>query len=286
VIGAINFMSWRSSFPPYVSATEKRRRAKKAANVLEKTGHKMNPVRLDGRTIARSFWAKAWCKNLESYSDYANRLPRGRSYLRNGSVVDLQIAPGVVNALVSGSALYRVTITIKPVKQTAWEALKTNCAGQVGSLMDLLQGKLSAQVMEVITRRETGLFPEPAQIGLDCSCPDWAGMCKHVAATLYAIGARLDMNPELLFVLRAADHHELITEVTTSITTDVSTPVDGSAMLTGESLEAVFGIEIEPAPLQAPRATVPKSPKSRSTSQAHVSETNAQGRRRRKKSKA
>jgi uncharacterized Zn finger protein len=263
-------MRWGSNFTPYVSATEKRRRAKKAANVLEKTGHKLSPVHLDGRTIARSFWAKAWCKNLESYSDYANRLPRGRSYLRSGSVVDLQIAPGVINAVVSGSALYRVTITIKPVKQAAWKALKTNCAGQVGSLMDLLQGKLSAQVMEIITRRETGLFPEPAEIGLDCSCPDWAGMCKHVAATLYAIGARLDANPELLFVLRAADHLELITEVTKSITTDVSTPADGSEMLTGESLAAVFGIEIEPAALQAARATVSKLPKSRSPSQAHV----------------
>jgi uncharacterized Zn finger protein len=279
-------MSGGWSFRPYVSAAEKRRRAKKAANALEKKGQKLNPVRVDGRTIARSFWGQAWCENLESYSDYENRLPRGRTYVRNGSVVDLQIAPGVIIARVSGSALYRTTITIKPVKQVAWKALKTDCAGRVGSLMDLLQGKLSAQVMEIITRRETGLFPKPAEIGLDCSCPDWAGMCKHVAATLYAIGARLDANPELLFVLRAADHLELITEVTTSITTDVSTPEDGSAMLAGESLEAVFGIEIEPAPLQAARAAVSKSPKSHSTGQAHVSETNAQGRRRRKKAKA
>jgi uncharacterized Zn finger protein len=267
---AINFMSRRSSFIPYVSAAEKRRRANKAANVLKKTGHKPDPVRLDGRTIARSFWAKAWCKNLESYSDYANRLPRGRSYLRSGSVVDLQIAPGVINAAVSGSALYKVTITIKAVKQAAWKALKTNCAGQVGSLMDLLQGKLSAQVMEIITRRETGLFPEPAEIGLDCSCPDWAGMCKHVAATLYAIGVRLDEKPELLFMLRAADHHELITEASKSVTTDVSTAGDGSAMLTGESLEAIFGIEIEPATCEAAPPTVSESPKSRDPSQTHA----------------
>jgi uncharacterized Zn finger protein len=270
-------MSWGSSFTPYVSATEKRRHAKKAANVLEKTGHKLNPVRLGGRTIARSFWAKAWCKNLESYSDYVNRLPRGRSYLRNGSVVDLQIAPGVINARVSGSTLYSVTISIKPVKQDAWKALKTNCAGQVGSLMDLLQGKLSAHVMEIITRRETGLFPEPAEIGLDCSCPDWAGMCKHVAATLYAIGVRLDANPELLFVLRAADHLELITEASKSITTNVSTAEDGSAMLTGENLEAIFGIEIEPAAFQAPPPTVSKSPKSRDRSRTHAGSSPKEG---------
>jgi uncharacterized Zn finger protein len=257
-------MSGGWSFRPYVSAAEKRRRAKKAANALE------NPVRVDGRTIARSFWGQAWCENLESYSDYENRLPRGRTYVRNGSVVDLQIGPGVINALVSGSALYRITITTKPVKLAAWKALKTDCAGRVGSLMDLLQGKLSAQVMEIITRRETGLFPKPAEIGLDCSCPDWAGMCKHVAATLYAVGARLDESPDLLFVLRGADHLELVTEATESVTSGVSTPLDGSATLAGESLEEVFGIEIEPSALHAARAAVSKSPKSPTSKQSVV----------------
>ena len=263
-------MSWGWSFRPYVSAAEKRRRAKKAASALEKKGQKLNPVRLEGRTIARSFWGKAWCENLESYSDYENRLPRGRTYVRNGSVVDLQIGPGVINALVSGSALYRITITTKPVKLAAWKALKTDCAGRVGSLMDLLQGKLSAQVMEIITRRETGLFPKPAEIGLDCSCPDWAGMCKHVAATLYAVGARLDESPDLLFVLRGADHFELVTEATESVTSGVSTPLDGSATLAGESLEEVFGIEIEPSALHAARAAVSKSPKSPTSKQSVV----------------
>ena len=166
--------------------------------------------------------------------------------MRNGSVVDFQIAPGVITALVSGSDLYRITITIEPVQQAAWTALKTDCAGRVGSLIDLLQGKLSAQVMEIITRRETGLFPRPGEIGLKCSCPDWAGMCKHVAATLYAVGARLDESPELLFVLRGADHLELVTEATKSVTSRVSTSSDGSATLTGENLEEIFGIEIEP----------------------------------------
>jgi uncharacterized Zn finger protein len=263
-------MSWEWSFRPHVSAAEKRRRANRAANALEKKGQKLNPVRVDGRTISRSFWGKAWCENLESYSDYENRLPRGRTYVRNGSVVDLQIAPGVIDALVSGSALYRIRITIKPVKPAAWKALKTDCAGRVDSLMDLLQGKLSAQVMEIITRRETGLFPRPAEIGLDCSCPDWAGMCKHVAATLYAVGARLDESPELLFVLRGADHLELVTEATESVTTGVSTPPDGSATLTGENLEEVFGIEIEPAALHAARAAVSKLPKSLTPKQSVV----------------
>src|SRR5271165_1662959 len=263
-------MSWGRSFRPYVSAAEKRRRAKKAANALEKRGQKLNPVRVDGRTIARSFWGKAWCENLESYSDYENRLPRGRTYVRNGSVVDLQIAPGVIKALVSGSALYRITITIKPVKQVAWKALKTDCAGRVGSLMDLLQGKLSAQVMEIITRRETGLFPRPREIGLSCSCPDWAGMCKHVAATLYAVGARLDQNPELLFALRGADHLELVTEATESVTIGVSSSLDGSATLTGANLTEIFGIEIEPEVLQAASSVVSKLSKTSTRKKAVV----------------
>ena len=168
-------MRWGWNFRPYVSMAETRRRAEKAASALGKKGQKLNPVRVDGRTIARSFWGKAWCENLESYSDFANRLPRGRAYARNGSVIDLQIAPGLIHALVSGSAVYRVTITIERVNQVAWKALKTDCAGRVASLMDLLQSKLSSQVMEILTRRETGLFPRPTEIALTCSCPDWPG---------------------------------------------------------------------------------------------------------------
>jgi uncharacterized Zn finger protein len=239
-------MSWGRSFKPYVSGAEKRRRATNAAKTLEKQGQKLNPIRVDGRLISRSFWGKAWCKNLEAYSDFENRLPRGRTYLRNGSVVDFDIVPGEIRALVFGNDLYRVAIKIQPVQTAEWKALKTECAGQVSSLMDLLQGKLSAQVMEIITRRETGLFPRPAEIGLSCSCPDWAGMCKHVAATLYAVGARLDESPELLFALRGADHLELVTEVTESVTTAVSTLSEGSSTLAGENLEEIFGIEIEP----------------------------------------
>jgi uncharacterized Zn finger protein len=251
-------MRWK--WKPYVSAAEKRRRSNKIVGTLERKGQKLNPIHIDGRTIARSFWGKAWCSNLESYSDYANRLPRGRTYVRNGSVVDLQITSGVVSALVSGTDLYKIQITIDPLKRAAWTALKTECAGQVGSLMDLLQGKLDAQVMEVMTRRETGLFPKPTEIELDCSCPDWAEMCKHVAAALYAVGTRLDESPELLFVLRGTDHHELISEATKSVTTNGSVSSDSAATLADEHLAEVFGIDIEssaalPAPKKTPRTT-------------------------------
>ena len=189
------------------SAPPERRKQVKA---LEKKGQKLSPVVLAGRDIAGTFWGKAWCENLESYSDYANRLPRGRSYVRSGAVIDLQIEPGRLVARVQGSSLYTVTIGIGPVEPARWKTIVGACSGKIDSVVELLQGKLSKAVMEVISGKETGLFPAPRQIQLRCSCPDSATMCKHVAAVLYGVGARLDTQPDLLFRLRGADPTELI----------------------------------------------------------------------------
>src|ERR1700682_1133047 len=175
-----------------------------------KKGHVVSPVTVEGRTIVKTFWGKSWCDNLERYSDFANRLPRGRTYVRNGSVVDLQIMPGAIRALFSGSELYEVALTVAPVGKARWKSICDDCAGASDSLVELLQGRLSKGVMERICRQNHGLFPAPAEIKLSCSCPDWADMCKHVAAVLYGIGARLDHQPELLFRLRAVDEKELI----------------------------------------------------------------------------
>jgi uncharacterized Zn finger protein len=168
------------------------------------------PVKIEGRMIAKSFWGKSWCTNLERYSDYENRLPRGRTYVRNGSVLDLQIAKGEVAAMVAGSELYKVKATIAPVKSTRWKAICRDCAGTIDSLVELLQGRLAKGVMDRVCREGDGLFPAPSEIKLSCSCPDWADMCKHVAAVLYGIGARLDQSPQLLFVLRGVDENELL----------------------------------------------------------------------------
>jgi uncharacterized Zn finger protein len=240
-------MSWGWGYrPPYVSVAEKRQRAEAAARKLTKRGEHLQPIRIEGREIATTFWGKAWCRNLEAYSDYDTRLPRGRSYVRNGCVLDLKISPGTVKALVSGTSIYKVNITVAPVKAAEWKALKCECAGQVGSLIDLLQGKLSEAVMKIITSPQSGLFPKPSQIEFDCSCPDWAGMCKHIAATLYGVGARLDHNPELLFRLRGVDHGELIAEATESVTAGSPSPNAGTLATT--DIAEVFGIEIEAAP--------------------------------------
>ena len=197
-------------WPEYVTVAEQRRRAEKELAKLKRRGSKVAPVVVEGRKIAKSFWGQSWCSNLERYSDFASRLPRGRSYVCNGLVVDLQIVRGEVAAKVSGSELYDVAITIAPVAEKRWRAICSDCSGSIGSLVELLQGRLAKSVMDRVCREKDGLFPAPGEIKLSCSCPDSARMCKHVAASLYGVGARLDEEPRLLFVLRGVDEGELL----------------------------------------------------------------------------
>ena len=166
-------------FRPYVPVAKRRAIAARELEKLRKKGRKILPVVLEGRSIARTFWGKAWCENLERYSDFENRLPRGRTYVRNGSVVDLQIERGQVRATVSGSELYTVRIDIDTIPKARWEAICRDCLGSVTSLVELLQGKISKNVMERVCREGDGLFPSPREIKMRCSCPDWADMCKH-----------------------------------------------------------------------------------------------------------
>jgi uncharacterized Zn finger protein len=233
------FYGWR----PYVPVAERRRKALREMEKRKKQGHAVSPVSVAGRTIATTFWGKAWCENLEGYSDYANRLPRGRTYVRNGSVVDLQIAPGTIQALVSGSALYKVSLKVAPVAKAHWKSICNDCGGTIDSLVELLQGRLSKGVMERICRQNHGLFPSPAEIQLSCSCPDWAGMCKHIAAVLYGIGARFDHQPELLFRLRAVDEAELILNAGKAAPLAKRGPAAGK-LLEGEDLAGVFGLDM------------------------------------------
>jgi uncharacterized Zn finger protein len=249
-------MSWNHyGFRPYVSVAERRRKAAKEMAKLAKKGKTIQPVHIEGRTIAHTFWGKAWCDNLESYMDYENRLPRGRTYVRNGSVVHLDIRSGEIEATVSGSELYKVNISIAPAAKAKWKRLCNECSGAIGSLVELLRGRFSDHVMGIITRKETGLFPAPAEIELKCSCPDWATMCKHVAAVLYGVGARLDQSPELLFALRSVNHEELITQAAAATDLAGKSAAAGPELAESE-IGAVFGIELDtqtatPAPARA-----------------------------------
>ncbi len=236
---------------PYVPVAERRRQAERAVQKLRRAGDPVAPVAIAGRVIATTFWGRAWCENMESYRDYESRLPRGRSYVRNGSVVDLQIASGRITALVSGSDLYRVAITIKETAKTHWRAICADCTGAIDSLVELLQGRFSKAIMERLCRQEGGLFPRPSDIGFSCSCPDHASLCKHVAAVLYGVGARLDHKPELLFRLRAVDETDLVARIDTGPSLSKKRLAADKA-LQADDISALFGLDIAPAPAAAP----------------------------------
>ncbi len=250
-------MSWHAygGWRPYVTVAERRRRAARKVARMRKAGHQVAPIEIAGRKITTTFWGDAWCRNLESYSDYANRLPRGRTYVRNGSVIDLRIEAGRVHALVSGTDFYTVDIRIKRLAKTRWTGIKSQCAGKIDSLVELLQGSISKGVMKNVTRKEKGLFPAPREISVSCSCPDWAIMCKHVAATLYGVGARLDHEPELLFTLRGVDPAEMVAAAV------AQPPPAGKSRrgrrLKSDELSSVFGIDIDTGEESSKDASAP-----------------------------
>jgi uncharacterized Zn finger protein len=246
---------------PYVPVAARRQKTERTLAKLQKKGKEFSPVLASRGAIAKSFWGKAWCQNLERYSDYSNRLPRGRTYLRNGSVIDLKIGPGEVSAHVMGSRLYRITVRIEPVVGAHWQAIVRDCSRSIDTLVELLQGQLSTSVMERITRPGTGLFPSPKEISFSCSCPDSAAMCKHIAATLYGIGARLDAEPELLFGLRKVDAKELIASAG-----DSGIPVQklsrADRILDPSKLADVFGIDLGSAEQKSSHKSAAKKRKS------------------------
>src|SRR5437660_1949149 len=259
----MGFYGWR----PYVSVAQRRRKAAGEMAKLKKKGHPVSPVVVEGRTIVTTFWGKAWCDNLERYSDFENRLPRGRTYVRNGSVIDLQIAPGEIKALVSGSEIYKVKVKVAPVAKARWESICKDCAEAIDSLIELLQGRFSKGVMERVCQQKTGLFPSPDEIQLSCSCPDWADMCKHVAAVLYGIGARLDQQPDLLFRLHDVDEKELIARAGKALPLAKQAPA-ATKVLAGEDLSALFGLDMAQGTqadggLSDTPAAAPKRPKAR-----------------------
>ncbi len=241
-------MSWY--YKPYVSAAQRRANARKQLEKLKKAGRTIEPLgELSHRIkIATSFWGRAWCDHLDTLGDYDNRLPRGRTYVRNGSVLHLSIEKGKITALVQGSELYEQVIHIKPLAAAKWKRIQGRCQGEIGSLIELLQGKVSDEIMAAVTDPADGLFPTPQEIGTHCSCPDWADLCKHLAAILYGVGARLDQQPELLFTLRGVDHRELIDGAAVTAAIAGASPSGSRRILDSSTLDDVFGIELEGPP--------------------------------------
>ncbi|MFT0174693.1 hypothetical protein ACLKMY_38150 [Paraburkholderia mimosarum] len=244
-------MSDYGGWKPYVPVAERRKKAEQLVARAIKAGKTLSPIAPYRGAIAKTFWGKAWCDNLEHYSDYGSRLPRGRTYVRNGSVIDLQMSAGKIHAQVMGSSLYTVRIDVGACPAQQWRALGADCSSSIDSMVELLQGKLSGAVMQRICKAGTGLFPSPKDIKFGCDCPDWASMCKHVAAVLYGVGARLDHQPELLFTLRGVDPADLVNRAGTGLSGVESTPASGK-VLDNAVLGDVFGIDIDTAPLAAP----------------------------------
>ncbi len=239
-------------YPRYVSVAEKRAKAAKKLKQLMKKMPDIKPVIIAGNTLARTWWGKSWNKNLERYADYDNRIGRGRSYVRHGAVLDLKIFPGKVSALVLGSASrpYEVGIKIKTISPDSWNAIKKQCEGQLQSLHDLLAGKFSKALGEIFFTEDHGLFPDPKAISFACSCPDWASMCKHVAATLYGIGARFDEDPALFFKLRGVDTGDLVARAVKGKTSELlaKTKNVSARVIADADLSDIFGIEMDSKP--------------------------------------
>lgn len=236
-------------FYEYVPVAEKKERNRKAAEKLKKKNPGIAPITISGRKLAKSWWGISWNANLESYSDYANRMERGRSYIRHGAVLDLQITSGKVTALVQGSERkpYEIEITIKPLEKAAWDKIVKTCEGKIESLQELLKGRFPKTLEELFTAKGKGLFPAPKEIKLYCSCPDYASMCKHVAATLYGVGARLDENPALFFTLRDVSIDELISKalVQKSEKLLAKSGRKSGRVIEDDDISEIFGIEMD-----------------------------------------
>ena len=236
-------------YPEYVPVAQKRAKAARKLRALRKKNPNIRPVVIEGRSIVRTWWGKSWNQNLERYADYSNRIGRGRSYVRHGAVLDLQIKPGKIHALVQGSQArpYEVVVSIKALNKSNWKDVRKAAEGQLDSLAELLAGEFPKTLQASFFDKEEGLFPAPKEIRFDCSCPDWASMCKHVAASLYGVGARLDEDPSLFFELRRIKMDDLITQAvkTTRQTLLKKAETRSVRVIDDADLTDVFGIKLD-----------------------------------------
>ncbi len=197
----------------YSQPTTAELRSKSAASIKKeaKKGNVYEPVIIQSRKIAKKWWGIAWCDNLERYADYENRIDRGKRYVRTGAVVDLKIQKGKILARVQGTRRipYKIEIRISPLSEERIQNIIEKCGRKIQNMEQLMLGNIPEELQELF-REKGGLFPAPNEISFDCSCPDWAIMCKHVAAALYGVGARLDEEPLLFFELRGIDPNKFI----------------------------------------------------------------------------
>jgi uncharacterized Zn finger protein len=267
-------------YPPYVPVAARRAKAERTLQQLRKKQPHLKPVMIAGTRLATTWWGQSWNSNLERYADYHNRIGRGRSYVRHRAVLDLQLTPGRVMALVQGSEAqpYRVSITVDTLNATHWSTIRTACAGCFDSLSDLLAGTFPQALKDLFFAKGAGLFPSPREIQFDCSCPDWASMCKHVAAALYGVGARFDDDPSLFFTLRGIALDDIITQTVTDTTQTLLRKAEQQRanVLVDVDLGAVFGIQLDDLQtLGPPLPPVQPKPSTRTPHAAQTQKTRA-----------
>lgn len=188
------------------NAAELKKKSAASRKKEKAKGKILEPVIINGRAIVNKWWGKAWCDNLERYADYESRLDRGKRYVRTGAVIDLKIQKGKILARVQGTRKtpYKVEIRISPLSEEKCQSIIARCGRKLENLEALLDGDFPEEMQELFQGKD-GLFPAPREISFNCSCPDWALLCKHVAAALYGVGVRLDEQPLLFFELRGID---------------------------------------------------------------------------------
>ena len=236
---------WDETYYPQPTEYELRRNAAETARKATQKGQRLNPVVLSGRQITKSWWGQAWCENLERYADFDTRLSRGQRYVRSGAVVDLQIQTGKVLARVQGTRKvpYKVEIRISPLSQERCDEIMDRCSSRVDSLENLLAGHFPDALKDIFLGAD-GLFPTPREISFSCSCPDWAMMCKHVAAALYGVGARLDEDPLLFFTLRGIETTRFVDVVIANRVEVMLANVDKPSprIIRDAALDELFGV--------------------------------------------
>lgn len=226
------------------TTSELKKRSAESIRREKGKGSALEPVCVTGRTIAKNWWGQAWCSNLEQYADYASRLDRGKRYIRTGAVLDLKIETGKIRAKVQGTRKtpYKIEIRISPLSEEKCQEIIKKCSRKIENLENLLSGTFPEELKELF-QGNNGLFPEPKEISFNCSCPDWALLCKHVAAALYGVGVRLDNNPALFFQLRGINmDHFIDVTLANKVETMLENAGNFSSRIIEGNVDSLFGV--------------------------------------------
>ena len=209
-------------------------------------------VKIDGKVISSSWWGQMWCRNIENYSNIRNRLERGRTYIRQNTVKSLSISNNCAESQVQGHSKepYRVIINIKTIEKSKYDNILNKCENSVDNLESLMTGSFPKEYQQFFTDEEYGLFPKSNEIDYNCTCLDYEKnmhMCKHIAATMYAIGNKLDNDPLIFFKLRGIDISEFSNKILKKETEFVWNNINGESnrKINSNDISFLFGVDCD-----------------------------------------